>query len=273
MAAPPRPSPSLRHHLRILRVIAAADFQLKYAGSHLGYVWSVVKPLTLFTMLYLVFGRLFRLSDLSEYYPVSLLIGIVLFYFFSDATTIATYSFLGRESLLRRLVFPRIVIPTSATLTAAMTFAVNSAVIAGFVAWKQVAPALDWVLLVPLLAELYVFVLGISLLLAAAFIRLRDTGQVWELALQVFFYASPIIYPVGYLPAWARDIAFLNPFTQILQDIRVIVLYPDLPANKVTAADAFGTFGHLVPITIAVATLLIGVALFRRLEPTLAERV
>src|SRR5918995_2277190 len=85
-----RPS-RLRHNLRILRVLAAMDFKLKYAGSALGYVWSVVKPLALFTMMYLVFGRLFRLGDISEYYPLSLLIGIVLYTFFVDATNLAMY--------------------------------------------------------------------------------------------------------------------------------------------------------------------------------------
>ena len=92
----------------MLRVIAGAEFKLKYAGSALGYVWSVVKPLALFTMLYVVFGHVFKLGSISHYYPLSLLIGIVLFNFFSDATSIGMSSLVTRESLLRKLSFPRL---------------------------------------------------------------------------------------------------------------------------------------------------------------------
>ena len=215
--------------------MAGSEFRLKYAGSALGYVWSVVKPLALFTMLYVVFARLFKLGTLSQYYPVSLLMGIVLFNFFADATSLGMTSLVARESLLRKLVFPRMVIPTAATVTAALTFAVNSVVVAGFIAWNRITPQLDWLLVIPLLVELYVFILGIALLLSVLFVRFRDISQIWELALQLMFYASPIIYPIGFLPPELRKLAFINPFTQVLQDIRALILYPDLPGQKITA--------------------------------------
>src|SRR5262245_51760739 len=106
-------SSRLRHNLRILRVLAAMDFKLKYSGSALGYVWSVIKPLSIFTVLYLVFAKIFRLGDISEYYPLALLIGIVFYTFLVDATNLAMYSIVSRETLLRKLSFPRLVIPTS----------------------------------------------------------------------------------------------------------------------------------------------------------------
>ena len=266
-------SEGLRHRLRILTVIAGSEFKLKYAGSVFGYAWSVIKPLALFTVLYLVFARVFKLGSISDYYGVSLLIGIVLFGFFSDATSLGMTSLVARESLLRKLVFPRLVIPMAATITAGLTFLVNAVVIAGFVAWEQVTPRLDWLLVIPLLVELYGFTLGLTLILTTLFVRFRDMGQVWELGLQLLFYASPIIYPIGFLPPFARDLVFLNPFTQVLQDIRALVLYPDLPGNTITAADAFETFGRLIPIGIAAATLVIGLLLFKREEPWFAERV
>src|SRR5262245_23826720 len=118
-------SSRFRHNVRILRVLATMDFKLKYSGSALGYVWFVIKPLSLFTMLYLVFAKIFRLGDISQYYPLALLIGIVLYTFFVDATNLAMYSIVSRQTLLRKLSFPRIVIPTSTTLAAAITFGVN----------------------------------------------------------------------------------------------------------------------------------------------------
>jgi ABC-2 type transporter len=164
------------HRLRILQVIVLAEFKLKYAGSALGYLWSVIKPLALFTVLYLVFGRIFKLGDISAFYPLALLIGIVLFSFFSDSTNQGMVSLVHRESLLRRLRFPRMVIPTAATLTAAMTFGVNLLVVAGFVAWQGIVPQLDWLLLGPLLLELYLFTLGTALILITIFVSLRDMG-------------------------------------------------------------------------------------------------
>lgn len=260
------------HRLRVLAVIAAAEFKLKYAGSALGYVWSVLKPLALFTLLYLVFGRVFRLDELSEFYPVSLLIGIVIFTFFADATMLALVSIVVRDTLIRKLAFPRIIVPTSTMLTAAMTLAINLTVVGAFIAYKRIEPRLDWLLILPLLLELAAFTLGIGLLLAALFVRLRDLQQVWELLLQLFFYASPILYPIGFLPPWGRNIIFLNPFAQILQDIRALLLYTDRPENRVTAATAFGSYGRLLPISIALGTLVVGYLFFRREEPWFAER-
>jgi ABC-2 type transport system permease protein len=260
------------HRIRILQVLSAAEFKLKYAGSALGYVWTVLKPLLLFTMLYLVFGRVFKLDQISPYYGLGLLIGIVLFTFLADATMLAMWSLVSRESLLRKLVFPRSVIPMSATITAAITFSTNAVVIMGFVFWKGLVPQPDWILIVPLLLELYLFTLGISLILATLFVRFRDLSQIWELALQLLFYASPIVYPIGYLPGWARRIAFLNPFTQVLQDIRWLLIYPD-DDQIVTATTAFGQYGRLLPIGIAFALFGFGVVMFRRDEPWFAERI
>jgi ABC-2 type transport system permease protein len=272
---PKRPlATRVAHVLRVLRVVAGAEFKLKYSGSVLGYVWSVVKPLALFSMLYAVFGRIFDLGAISRYYPLSLLMGIVLYGFFSDASTLGMWSLVSRESLLRKLNFPRLVIPTAATLTAAITFGVNALVVVLFVAWNRIVPQPEWLLLVPLMLELYLFVLGVSFLLSALFVRLRDISQVWELVLQLLFYASPIIYPIGYLPSAVRKLVFLNPFTQVLQDIRAIVLHQDLAPNRITVNQAFdSSAARLLPIGIALGVFAFGLLLFRREEPWIAERV
>jgi ABC-2 type transport system permease protein len=262
----------LKHPLRILLVVAATEYKLKYAGSGLGYVWSVIKPLALFTLLYLVFGRIFKLGDISEFYALGLLIGIVLFGFFGDATSLGMTSIVTNASLVRRLAFPRAIVPASATITAAITFAVNSVVVAGFIAWEGITPQLDWLLIPLLVIELYVFILGVAFILSTLFVFFRDIGQVWELGLQLLFYASPIIYPIGFLPPWARDLAFINPVTQVLQDIRALVLYPDLPTNRITAADALAG-GRAVPIAIALGTFVVGFLVLRRTQTRFAERV
>lgn len=270
----PRRPGKFAHYARVLHVIGAAEFKLKYAGSALGYLWSVLKPLALFTMMYIVFGRLFNLRSISNYYPVSLLVGIVLFSFFSDATSTTMSSIVTRESLIRKLSFPRLIIPLSATVSAAMTFGVNAIVIVAFLAWSRVRPRWDWFLIVFPLIELYVLLLGVSLILAALFVRFRDIGQIWDLVLQLLFYASPVIYPVGYLPPWARQLVFLNPFTQILQDVRALILYQDLPPDRITAQTALhAAGGRLLPIAMVASIFCLGLFFFKREEPWFAERV
>jgi ABC-2 type transport system permease protein len=262
-------TPGIQYYLRVLRVIAGTDFKLKYADSALGYVWSLAKPLALFSVLYVVFGRFFKLTAGFDHYPLYLLIGIVLWTFFNDATAVGMPSVVAHGSLLRKLAFPRLLLPAAATVTAAMTFLVNSIALGAFVAWNRLTPDLDWLLLPFLFLELYVFAFGVSLLLAALFVRFRDTGQVWELVAQLMFWASPIIYPVGFLPPWFKPFVFLNPFVQAMQDVRAVFLGPSV----VTADDILGDFGRLAPLGVALLVLALGVWFFKREEGWFAERI
>jgi ABC-2 type transport system permease protein len=268
---PRRPAlATLRHQARIVFVIASSEFKLKYADSALGYVWSLLKPLGLFAMLYVVFGRFLKLGAGIPHYPLYLLLGIVLWTFFSDATSLGMQSIIKRATLLSKLAFPRVVIPLSVTASSAITFGVNLIAFAVLVAINRIAPDARWLLIPLLLLELYVFVLGLTFFLSAVFVRLRDIGQVWELVLLLLFYASPIIYSASALPPWFQKITFLNPFVQVSQDVRSIVL-PS--SGTITAATVYGSpLGELVPIAVALLLFGTGYLFFRREEPWLAER-
>jgi len=269
--AAPRPDLApLRHQARIVAVIASSEFKLKYAGSALGYVWSVLKPLGLFGMLYIVFGRFFKLSNGTPHYPLYLLLGLVLWTYFSDATAIGMKSVVDRSSLISKLSFPRVIIPLSVAASSAITLGVNLVAIAVLIGLNRIVPGPRWLLLLPLLLELCVVAFGATLVLATLYVRFRDVGQVWDLVLQILFYASPIIYPVTMLPHWFRLIAFLNPFVQIAQDARSIIV----PSSaSIGAANVYGSpFGELVPLGVVALILVGGYLLFRREEPWFAER-
>jgi ABC-2 type transport system permease protein len=180
-------------------------------------------------------------------------------------------SLVTRSSLLRKLAFPHIVIPLSVTISAAMTFLVNLVVIGVFVAVNQISPRPAWVVLPFLLFELIVFTFAVGLVLAALFVRLRDVGQVWELVLQLLFFASPIIYPVGFLPPWAKPIAFISPVVQVMQDVRAVIVGGP---QAITVSDVYGTaWAYLVPLGFCALTLVFGLWLFRRESPWFAERI
>jgi len=254
---------------RVLRVVSVADFKLKYADSALGYVWSVAKPLAYFAVLYAVFGRFFKLNLGFEHYPVYLLVGIVLWTFFLDTTNLSLFSFVGNGPLLKKLAFPRIILPVSATVTTLLTFGVNLLVLLFFIAADGIEPRAAWLAIPPLLVELYLFTLAVSVILATLLARMRDIGQVWEVGAQLLFYASPIIYPVGFLPHWAQAVAFANPFVQTMQDIRAVIV-PQTEA--ITVADVYGSAAaYIVPLTTLAIVLLIAFLTYKHEEPYLAE--
>jgi ABC-2 type transport system permease protein len=267
----PRRRHALTHQLRILRVVARVEFKLKYADSALGYVWSLVKPLSYFAVLWVVFGRFFKLGAVRDY-PLYLLLGIVVYTFFVDAISIAMPSIVVRGDILRRLSFPRGVIPVSSTMTAAITFLVNACAVAVFAIVAQVHPHISWLLILPLLVELYGFILGLALILSALFVRFRDVGQVWELAATLLFYATPVMYPVEFLPRWAMPIIFVNPLVQTMQDLRAIIIGINQPYETITSIYG-GSAARLIPIGIAIAIFLFGLWFFRRESPRFAERI
>jgi ABC-2 type transport system permease protein len=259
----------LAHQLRILRVIATVEFKLKYADSVLGYAWSLAKPLAYFGVIYLVFGHFIKIAAAVDNFALHLFLGLVLYTFFTDAVGLMLPSIATRGSILRRMAFEPLVIPISVSVTAAITLLVNLAAVAVFVGGSRVVPELDWVLVLPLLAELYLFVLGIGLIVTTLFIRFHDVAQLWELTAQLMIFASPVMYPISIFPGWAQKIVFLNPFVQVMQDMRALIL-----GQTGTAATAYGTsFGRLLPIGVTFLVLLGGLALFRRDAPYFAERV
>ena len=164
--------------MRVLRVVSVAEFKVKYADSALGYVWTIAKPLAWLAVLYVVFGRFFKLRATFENYTVYLLIGLVLWVFFLDATTLALQSFVQHAAVLRRLSIPRIVIPLSSSLTTALTLAVNAIALVIVVAIIGIEPRWTWLLLPLPLAELCVFTGVVALFLATVFVRARDVGPV-----------------------------------------------------------------------------------------------
>jgi ABC-2 type transport system permease protein len=269
-----RGTSGVAYYIRVLRVIGAIDFKTRYADAALGYVWSLIKPLAYFGVLWLVFAHLLRTGNQTENFALFLLIGILLFTFFVDAVTVMLPSIVSGGAILRRLAFPPILIPLSASVSVFFTFCANVSALIVVVAIQKVAPRPEWLLVILLLAELYVFCLSLGLLLAALFVRFRDIGQVWELASQLLFFASAIFYPIGILPQWAQRVAFLNPFVQVMQDIRHVILGGASGPNDLTAATVYaGAGGRVIPIVVVAVMFVGALAIFRSEGRYFAERI
>jgi ABC-2 type transport system permease protein len=271
---PPSATSGIVYYLRVLRVVGGIDFKARYADSALGYAWSVAKPLGYFGVLWLVFAHTLRTANGTHHFTIFLLIGILLFTFFVDVVSIMLPSIVETGTLLRRLAFPPVLVPLSASVGVWLTFCVNVSVIVVFMAIQRVAPRWEWFFVLPLLVELYVFCLALGLVLAALFVRFRDIGQVWELVSQVLFFACAIFFPIGIFPDWAQKVAFLNPFVQIMQDMRHAILGGSSGPYDVSASTVYaGGGGRLIPIAFVVLILLAALALFRREARYFAERI
>jgi ABC-2 type transport system permease protein len=251
--------------------LAAMEFKLRFFGTALGYLWQLVRPLLLFGVLYVVFTHFVKLNAGVDYFPAVLLSGIVLYTFFSDATSLAVTSVLDRESLVRKIQFPRLVVPLSVVGTALLNLGANLLAVLVFVLASGVDPRVEWLLAIPLLAVLIAFATGAAAFLSALYPRFRDLKPIWEVVTQVLFYASPILYAIEVIPDRTfQKLVMLNPIAAVLQEFRHTVIDPAAPS----AADAIGEPALLlVPAAIVLGTLALGLWVFAREAPRIAEEL
>ena len=197
MKGPSAFSGSLRRFLDLSIVLARADYKVRYYGSALGYLWTLGRPLLLFAVMYAVFSQIVKVGEGVEHYPVVLLTGIMLFYYFSEATTRSVECVVDREQIVRKIHFPRMIIPLSVTLTATINVVFSLAAVFLFIALTGVDPQWGWLELPLLMLLLFLFSYGFSLLLSALYVPLRDVAPIWEVVVQALFYATPILYPMS----------------------------------------------------------------------------
>ena len=264
-------------NLNITRELAVTQFKLKYTGSALGYVWSLLKPALVFGIMYFVFAELLQTGKGAVDFPLQLLVGVVLWTFFSETTSTAVGAIASNGSLVQRAAFPKMILVLATTATASMTFLINMALIILVAApLHQVTLGMQSLLAIPLILELYALILGTSLLISSLFVFFRDLGHVWDVMLQVLFYASAIVFPIVTaaqalpLTGGIRLVLLMNPVTQIVEDMRHAVVTPHA-AWTVTIVGGAGRF--LIPISIVVFVLVVGFAVFRRAAPWFAENL
>jgi ABC-2 type transport system permease protein len=269
----PIPGPSalagdLRRFVHLTRTLAVQEFKLRFFGSVLGYAWQLMRPLLMFGVLYVVFTEFVRLGG-AVHYPVVLLSNIVLYTFFAEATAGAVTCVSDRENLVRKLHFPRLAIPLSVVLTAGMNLALNLVVVLIFATASGVYPRWSWLEFPLLVGALAVFAAGVAMLVSSLYVRFRDVRPIWEVLLQVLFYATPIIYVIDHIQyRWARQGEMFNPLGAILEQARHAMIDPHAPG----AAAAIGGWPRMAaPIGLILFVFVIGYWYFNRAAPHIAE--
>jgi ABC-2 type transport system permease protein len=255
----------------LLRELVITDFKLRYQGSMIGYAWSLLRPLFFFLILYLVFVKFLRLGNGIPHFPIYLLLGIVMWSFFSEMTSQSLSSVVARGDLIRKIRIPRWIIVISSSVSALINFALNLLVVAVFMVINHVGLHGTAVWFPVILLEVYIFSLGVSLLLAAGYVKYRDLSHIWEIILQGAFYLTPILYPLTAITNLTmQKLLLLNPMAQTIQDARNVLV----TTNTLTIAEVFRTSGvRLVPLAISFAVLLWGILYFRKEAKYFAENI
>lgn len=261
---------SFRRFVRLTWMLAYLDFKLKFFGSVLGYAWQLVRPLMMFAVLYVVFSQILRFGSVP-YYPVVLLSGIVLYNFFSESTNGAVTSIVDSEGLVRKIAFPLLAVPLSRVTSLFLTLGLNYLVVIVFALLSGVDPGIRWIEILPIMVLLYVLSAGVAAGLAALYVRYRDIFPIWEVLAQVFFYASPVIWPVEMVHnATVLKIVMCNPVAALIQQARHAVIDPASPS----VVDVMGSWELLaIPVGISILLVVAGFALIRRGAPHVAEEV
>lgn len=256
----------------LLSELVRTDFKLRYQGSVLGYAWSLLRPLLLFGILYVIFALFIKSGDGIPYFPVYLLLGIVLWTFFTDMTTQSLGSIVGRGDLIRKIRIPRWMIVFSSSISALINLGLNMIIVVIVMILSGV-DLLSTSLFLPLiLIELYILALGVSLFLAAAFVKYRDVSYIWEVLMQLGFYLTPILYSMTIIPEKFQKVLLISPVAQAIQDARFLLVthHPKV----ITISRVFdGGWYMLIPFVIVVLVFIGGVAYFRSQANSFAENI
>jgi len=255
----------------LLSELVRTDFKLRYQGSALGYIWSLLRPLLMFLILYVVFVKFLKLGTGIPHYPVYLLLGIVMWNFFVEMTTQSLGSIVGRGDLIRKIRIPRWIIVLSTSFSALINLLLNLAVVAVFMVVNHVSLNSGAVWFPLILIEIYFFALGLSLFLSATYVKFRDVSYIWEVLLQAGFYLTPIIYALSRITnITLQKLILINPMAQAIQDAR----YSLITHQTMTVYKRFnGGWYDLIPFILVVLVIIIGVNHFRKQSKYFAENI
>jgi ABC-2 type transport system permease protein len=272
----PVPGPSAiaggaRRFFSLLWVMAVTEFKLSFHGTSLGYAWSLVRPLLMFGVLLAVFTQVFRFGDSVENYPALLLLNVMLFTLFAEATQRAVTSVVAREQIVRKAQFPRLVIPLSVVVTGVLDLGLNLIAVFIFILAYGVDPTWTWLLLPVLIAALLAITVAVSMIVSALYPRFRDTLLIWTVISSVLFYATPVIYPIGVAPEGFRHLLQLNPLTPIFEQAQKWIIDPSAPGAMGATSGSEWLLAISAAIFIGVCALAVWV--FNREASRIAEEL
>lgn len=241
--------------------LVRTDFKTRYHGTVGGFVWALLKPLTMFLVLLAVFSYVFA-SD--PQYKLDLIIGLFLYEFFQEATKAGLLSIRAKGYLLTKARFPTWIVVVTSSSNAVITLALFSLVLMLFLAGTGHAPTLTGIVLYAGYQLIFfAIVTGFSLAASVLFMRFRDLNQVWEVVTHAGFFVAPIIYPIGILPERMHAYLYAWPPTPIIVFSRSVLLDGHVPS----------LVAHVLLLAETALVLGAGALIYRARAPRVAEEL
>lgn len=247
----------------LIWALAKTDFKLRYNNSVLGYLWAILKPLMMFAVLNFVFSFVFKQQN-NPYYSLQLLVSLVVFNFFSEGTVAGMSSLLSKSQLVTKIYVPRWTIILASTLNSAMIFLVNLVIIVFFFVMKGFLPSLTSIFFFLIFSIMtYIIIVSFSFLTAPLYVKFRDLSMIWEVLINILFYATPIFYPIEMLPSHIQRIILINPMAFIVQFNKAALIN-----NYFPSVWQFGVFF----LTIIIGFML-SIFMYKKFIPRVAEEM
>lgn len=255
----------------ILKEMVRADFKIRYQGSALGYLWTLLKPLFIFLVLYIVFAVIFKVGKGIPNYPIYLFLGIMLWGFFSEITQSSLRVIVERGDLIQKIKISRWLLIVAASVSALINLGFNLIVLLIFALIGRMEFTIGVFLLPVFVIEVYLFSLGVALILSALYVKYRDVSYIWDVVLQAGFYATPILYPLQLVTnTTMQKFIIASPMAQSIQGAREFFVTQE----ALTIGEVFGNpFAVMIPISIIALFLVLGVWYFKKESKYFAENL
>jgi len=260
----PRPSPRASANASVWGLVwtlVRTDFKARYHGTPSGFLWALLKPTAMFVVLVAVFSLIFRGEP---NYKLNLIIGLFLWNFFAEATTVGMGSLAAKGFLVTKARFPRWILVVTSIANALITLVVFGAVVTVYLIATGRGPSPLAVLAFGFyIACLATIAIGLSLGSSVLFLRFRDLNQIWDMTTQAGFFLAPIVYPLGVIPERYHFYLYLWPPTPSIEFSRAAMVAGVLPTST----------AHAYLALMAGGILSVGIMVFRRYAPRAAEYV
>ena len=258
------------HHLAelfqnrdLLWLWTSREIKVRYKQSLLGIAWAILQPLALTVVFTLVFSLLARIDTGDVPYPVFAYSGLLPWTFFATSLNFGVPSLVNNMNLITKIYFPREILPLASIGAAFVDFLIASCIFVGMMLVYRVWPGIEILWVVPLLIIQIILSIGVTLIGSAVLVFFRDVRFVIPLLIQVWMYASPVIYPVDLVPEKLQPYYFLNPMAGIIDGYRRALIQGEPPRMPAL----------LLGAVVSLLLLVLGYALFKRLEPIYADLI
>lgn len=252
----------LWHYRDLLYFLTRREISIRYKQTLLGLAWAVLQPLLSMVVFSLFLGRLAGVQSEDLPYPVFAYLGLLPWTYFANALTRSSASLVSNANLLSKVYFPRLLIPLSATLSALVDFAIAFVVLLGLMAWYRIPLSVSVLWLVPLTLATAFLATGIGMGLAALNVQYRDVQHAIPFLMQLWMFATPVVYPVDTIPERWRFLLDLNPMTGLIEGFRAAPIGEEMDLRALVVSAAVG-----------LVLVAFGVWRFRRMEKIFADVV